>query len=125
MATVDGKKTGGRQKGQLNKRTKLVDEMAANLDVNPFEILLRFSAGDWEGLGYPTRTRKMLTKTGEVIELDRIEPCDRIASAKAACEYLHSKRKTVELTDADGKNPFQSFGELMKNILTKDNEHSS
>jgi len=99
MATLDGKKTGGRKKGSLNLHTKFgpkAMDTAERLGVDPFEILLRFSANDWEGLGYVSSTRHVLSQSGKPIEVDTIQPFERIAAAKAACEYLFPKRKSLE-----------------------------
>lgn len=120
-------KTGGRTKGAINKRTKFgpkAHETAERLGIDPFEILLRFAANDWENLGYVSRTRRMLSKSGEVVEIDNIEPSDRIQAAKSASEYLFPKRKSVELTGKDGQDIFNSLGLLVQSVLASDHGKS-
>jgi len=98
MGAKGSEKTGGRQKGSPNKNTRTLLERAESLKVDPFEILLRFAKGDWKGLGYKSATTVKITKAGDVVEIDVIEPDLRVTAAKAACEYLHPKRKAIELS---------------------------
>ncbi len=93
-----GKKTGGRQKGTPNKVTATLMELAESLDVSPFEILLRFAAEDWKGLGYPARTEIRYTNAGIEFEAYIIDPQMRMRSAAEACQYIHAKRKAIETT---------------------------
>jgi hypothetical protein len=109
-------KSGGRVKGTPNKSTAELQALADKLGVNPFEILLRFAANDWKSLGYDERTRTVFSKTGEAVELDVIEPSERIQAAKSACEYLFPKRKAVEFTGANGENLITSIAVAMKQI---------
>lgn len=91
-------KTGGRKKGTPNKATQTLKEKADQFGVDPFEILLRIAKADWKGLGYDKPTRTMLTKLGDDIEVDVIEPGLRVTAAKAACEYIYPKRKAIDHT---------------------------
>jgi hypothetical protein len=125
MATIDGQKTGGRCKGVPNKRNAHlpdVQAMAEKLGINPFEILLRFSANDWQGLGYEAKQRKIVSKSGEVIFVDNIEPSERIAAASKACEYLFPKRRPV---DGNGKDSIQSLGLFLEKIIEKSDGEES
>lgn len=108
---------GGRIKGSVNKSTKNLQEIADSLEVNPFEVLLRFAANDWEGLGYQSDCKTISSKGGEVIYVDNISATDRINAAKSACEYLYPKRKAIEMTGAEGKDLFQSFGQIAERVL--------
>ncbi len=120
MATIDGKKTGGRKKGAVNLRTKVgakAHDIAARLEIDPFEILLRFAANDWEGLGYTHSVRTIYVSEDCSYEVDIIQANERIAAAKAACEYLLPKRKSVELSGPEGKDLFQSFADLAKQVV--------
>lgn len=93
-----GVKHGGRKKGTPNKSTLPLKELAEKLDVDPFEVLLRFAAEDWKGLGYEARTETKFTPQGlEVVEYV-IAPQMRLKAAAEACQYLHPKRKAVEQT---------------------------
>lgn len=96
MATKDGKKTGGRKKGQPNKNTQELMDLADKLDVNPFEILLRFAKGDFEGLNLP----KYVTKPagmGKTFEELSILPDMRLDAAYKAAQFLYPKRKAIEV----------------------------
>jgi len=103
MAWPKGKtktKTGGRQKGTPNKRTQTLIERAEALGVDPFEVLLYVAKGDWKALGY----KKGTVKAGQFgsYEVDLITLKDRMFAASDACQYIHPKRKAVELTGKGG-----------------------
>lgn len=72
-------KTGGRQKGTPNKDTSQLAQLAQQLDVDPFEILLLFASGDFMSLG-----------------INEVTPDQRLKAATEACTYLHPKRKALE-----------------------------
>lgn len=82
-----GKKTGGRVKGTPNKWTHKVEEIAAQFNVDPFEVLMMVAAGDWEGL--------------ELKDKDSISLSDRIQAAKEAAKYLHSQKQSVAISTGD------------------------
>jgi hypothetical protein len=92
--------------------------IAQRLGVNPLEILLHFASNNWEALGYDSADKRVATQDGTVL-VDRIETGERIAAASKACDYLYARRKSVELTDADGNNPFQTFNDWVKTIASK------
>lgn len=97
MASKDGQKTGGRKKGTPNKLTQDLHQIAEELGVNPFEILLRFAKGDYEALNLPECTS---------FGAPTIPPELRQKAAKDACEYLFPKRKAIEHTGANGADLF-------------------
>jgi hypothetical protein len=75
-----GKKTGGRQKGDLNKRNREIAEKAIKEGITPLEVMLkamRMSAdeGDWKGAA---------------------------AIAKDAAPYMHPRLASVEQTGPNG-----------------------
>ncbi len=78
-----GRKTGGRQKGTLNKQTRELHDISARLEVDPFEILLLFAKADHKALGY--RRKQDIT------------PSLRAQCASDACQYMHPKRKAIEV----------------------------
>lgn len=85
----------GRPKGSVNKKTQELMDKAAELGVNPFEILLLFAKGDYEALGYE---KYQFKRFGEnVVEELTISPDLRAKCAEKACEYLYSKRKAIEI----------------------------
>jgi len=87
---------GGRAKGTPNKNALPLKEMAEKLNCNPFEILLRFAMGDWNGLGYKAESTYAPTQKGEVIEKPTIPPELRVKAASEAAQYLYPKRKAIE-----------------------------
>jgi len=86
----------GRQKGTPNKTTQELHDKCAELGVDPFHVLLLFAKGDYEALDYEKERVKMVTENGDEITELTISPELRQKSAKDACEYLHSKRKSTE-----------------------------
>lgn len=99
----DGKgRLGGRSKGTPNKKTKDLMEKAEQLGVDPFEILLRFAAGDWKGLGYKTKDTLESAGMGRIIKVDRISADLRKSAAAAAMPYLYPKRKAIEFKPSEG-----------------------
>lgn len=106
MAAKGQRKTGGRKRGTPNKRTEPLIERAEKLGIDPFEILLHFAKGNWECLGYESATTTAFTNAGIEFEEPTISPELRVTAAKAACEYLHPKRKAIEIEDkGEGKMP--------------------
>lgn len=99
MATRDGKKSGGRQKGTPNKNKSELQKKADALGVDPFEILLLFTKGDWQALGYPQEKETKFNAQGGVVQVRVISPDLRVAAAKAASEYLYPKKKAVEIVN--------------------------
>lgn len=91
----------GRKKGTPNKKTQELRDLAEQLGVNPFQILLHFAAGDWQALGYPDATVTKVTQNGVFTE-DRISPELRSSSAREACKYLYPQLKAVEHSGPDG-----------------------
>lgn len=94
-----GKKTGGRKRGSANKVNRPAVEKAAELGVDPFEILLHFASGNWKALGYPEKTRSIVIQ-GKEVHVDVIDPDMRLNAAKEASHYILPKRKAV---DENGK----------------------
>lgn len=92
----------GRKRGTLNKNRQILIEKANELGVDPFEILLRFASGDWKGLGYDEEKYVHSANENGTFYKYTIEPATRAKCASEACQYLHPKRKAVELTGEDG-----------------------
>lgn len=89
-------KTGGRKKGSLNKDTRTLIDKARELKCDPFEIMLRFAAEDWKGLGYPERTRTTFTPQGIEVEEFIIPPALRASCAKEAARYIYAPRRPLD-----------------------------
>lgn len=89
----------GRRKGTPNTDTLPLEKKAKQLKVDPFEILLHFAKGDWDALGYPSPTRLIVTKSGAKFEVDVITPEHRLKAASEACQYLHPKRKAIQVEE--------------------------
>jgi len=88
----------GRKKGTLNRKTKELQDKCDELGVDPFEVLLLMTKGDWKALGYESKTRLVsASEHGDIYE-DTIPPKLRADCAKEVCNYLLPKRKAVEHT---------------------------
>lgn len=85
-----------RTKGSL-KQIKMDAQAKANeLGIDPFEVLLLFSANRWSELGYEKRTQTKCTAEGYTFEVDLITPELRVKAAQEATNYILSKRKSIE-----------------------------
>lgn len=80
---ANGRKTGGRAKGTPNKKTQDLKAISERLKCDPFEVLLLFAKGDHKALGYKRK--------------QDISPSLRATCASDACQYLHPKRKSVDV----------------------------
>lgn len=92
----------GRKKGTPNKNTQTLLEKARELGVDPFEVLLLFAKGDWKALGYASEMTDRPTQHGVIMEYT-ISPELRKSAASDANQYLHPKRKAVELSTSEGE----------------------
>lgn len=107
-------KTGGRKPGAVNKKTAEAQQIADNLNVNPFEILLLFASNNWEKLGYDSPTVTKYGPSGIPYEEDVISPELRHSSAGKASEYLYPKRKAIEQSFTEGE-----VTSITRTIITK------
>jgi hypothetical protein len=106
---MKGKKTGGRLPGSLNKKNATLEERAEKLQCDPFEILLKFANGDWEGLGYQNECYFRESKDGqESITLGYTIPPDlRLKAASEASKYLFTQKKALQIdSNVTVNNPF-------------------
>lgn len=102
MAGVGRHKGGGRQKGTSNKSKLPLLEKAQALGVDPFEVLLLFSKGDWKALGYSSELIISTNKMGETVKYT-IEPAVRMKAASEAAGYMYPKRKAIEVIESEEK----------------------
>lgn len=91
----------GRPKGSKNIRSITVEMIAANFKVDPFEILMRFVAGDWKALGYENECYFKEGPAGEIKMGYVISPEMRLHAAKEAAKYLYSQKQSVALSTGD------------------------
>lgn len=90
------KKIGGRQKGAPNRDKIPLSQKARELGIDPFEVLLYFSAGDWQKLGYKEERVYKYNK-GEIVSEDyTIQPSVRAKAAGEACQYLYPKLRALD-----------------------------
>jgi hypothetical protein len=101
------KKLGGRTKGTLNKVTQDILDRAAEMGVDPFQILLYYCARNWKALGYSSETITKVLKDGGTIEVERIPPERQLEAVKEACQYMYPKRKAIELSNKEGSEGFK------------------
>lgn len=98
---MKGLKTGGRTKGTPNRENQRIMELANRLNIDPFEVLLKFAGNDWEGLGYDSPCEERHSKDGSVYYVDRITAKDRIMAAKEIANYMAPKRASVQVIAAE------------------------
>lgn len=100
--------TSGRRPGTPNRATREAQALAEELGINPFEVLLRFAAGDTEALGLKPYV------DGKGRQRDPMVPLDlRMQAAAAATRFLLPQLKSVEVAGAGGGplDVFLSMGE--------------
>lgn len=123
MATKDGQKTGGRQKGTPNKDGVPLMQKAQELGIDPFEVLLRFAAGDWKTLGYDAE--KFVAGVNEYGSWEKhtIDPAVRMKAASEACNYLFPKKKAIEHSGEAANMLAQTLAHLFGAPVTKESPH--
>lgn len=90
----------GRALGSKNRRTQMIEEIVERVGVDPFEILMKIAAGDWQGLGYDNECYFSEKPEGEVKLGYTITPEMRLQAAKEASAYLYAKKKEADPIDA-------------------------
>ena len=93
--------------------------MAEKLGINPLEILLRFAAGDWEGLGYDQPFLTEVTANGMAVEVPVIEPDTRRKAAADCAPYLFPRLKNIEHTGANG-GPIETASIVVSKVAAMD-----
>lgn len=78
----------GKKKGTRNKSKVAVEETAARLGIDPFEVLCLFAKADWQTLGFERP--------------DSISPHMQLKAATNACKYLYAQKRSVEISNPDG-----------------------
>jgi len=106
----------GRKKGTPNKSSIPAQELAEKLGINPFEILLRFAAGDWQGLGYENECYFAEKPDGAVKMGYVISPEARAKASAEATKYLMPQRKAVEISTEGDKG----FKIIVEDYSSKD-----
>lgn len=72
-------------------------ERANVLGINPFDILLKFAAGDYEGLGY---------------DQNCISPDLRMSAASQAAKYLYPQLKAIDMkVESDVDRPLEDLSD--------------
>jgi hypothetical protein len=109
----------GRKPGTPNRATREAQELADQLGINPFEVLLRFAAGDTDALGLKPYV------DGKGRHRDPAVPLDlRMQAAAAASRFLLPQLKAVEMTGAGG-GPIEAFLALGEDGLRQRREELS
>lgn len=91
----------GRQKGTPNKRTFIVEELAAKFDKDPIEILLMVACADWKGLGYDAAQKISYSNAGIEFTEDNIKLETRVQAAKEVAKYLYAQKQSVAVSTGD------------------------
>ena len=93
----------GRPKGAKGKMTFNAQELAQKMGIDPLEVLLMITAGDWEGLGFSGPSKISYTNAGIEFEEPNIPLQVRQKAASDAAKYLYSTRSAVSLsTEGEG-----------------------
>jgi len=100
------KLSGNRRKG------KDLIQLADEIGVSPFEILLHAAAGNWRELGLAGPTITKFGPNGSY-EVEALPIELRIHAAKEAAQYLHPKKKAIEHSGSDEGPPVQFQGSLI------------
>src|ERR1700690_2536344 len=93
----------GRPKGSITKNLSTVEYLACKLGIDPMEIVMKFAAGDWKGLGFEADRYEIETPSGNVKQVFVITPNMRLDAAKEASKYIHSQKKAVEISSPEGE----------------------
>ena len=92
---------GGRKKGSLNKKSYIPEEIADKYELAPLDVLMMIAMGDWEGLGYATKSKISYSGAGIEFEEDHIKLSDRLGAAKEVSKYLYSAKQSVQVSGGD------------------------
>ena len=83
--------------GTANRQVEDLRRRARELGIDPWDILLFFAQGDYKALGYDSPYVSKYTTTGKEYQDLLISPELRQKSAADAAQYIHAKRKAVEM----------------------------
>lgn len=97
------------------RTSKNLLEVTEEMGISPFEFLLHVINNDWKAIGYDSPSITMSGKDGGTYEIDRISLSDRVACAREATQYLHAKKKSVEVKGSDDENakPIKFEGSIL------------
>ncbi len=88
----------GKPKGAKHRKTRAIEDTAARLKCDPFEVLCRFANGDWKGLGYENECYFSEKPDGAVKMGYTITPEMRLHAAKEAVKYIYAQKRAIEIT---------------------------
>ena len=105
MSEVGVKNKGGRPVGTHNKRDVHMVEIRQLVQKygDTLPVLFMVAHNDWAGLGYESPTITKRDSDGNEWEEDRITMQMRILAAKESANYIHPKKRAIEITIP--KNP--------------------
>lgn len=101
-------RTGAAYNRRLGGRADLIAK-AKEKGVDVFGFLLDVIKGDWKALGYESETDTKYVAGGFTNEERIITLETRLAAAREAASYIHTKLRSVEITGEDG-GPVQTIG---------------
>jgi len=120
----DPNRAKGRPKGTLNKKTWEARAIAERLGFCPVETLVAWAQGDWQKLGYDSRTKTVVTKDGERVEVDRIDEQLRQKSAKDLVPFLLPQLKAIEVS-GEGGDVLNTFAQMVAALVKESDADTS
>lgn len=113
---MKGKKSGGRTKGTPNKDPLQLEERAKALGVDVFEVMVHFTSGNYEKLGYINETYIRESHDGKSTTLGyTITPEMRMKAATELMKYIYPQKKALELST----DPVKGFKIIVEDYSSK------
>ena len=85
-----------RKKGDKNRKTFQVEELAQKYELEPFDFAMAVMNGDWKLLGFKEQAKISYSPAGIEFEEPNIKLSDRMEACKFAGKYLYSPKQAVD-----------------------------
>lgn len=105
-------KYGGRKKGSANKRTKMAQEMAAQMGVDPVRFMLELLQRDTVQVAKIDRDtgKVILDENGQPVREWQAIPIDmRLEAAKSVAPYIHGKLQHTTVTKEEPESDINAI----------------
>lgn len=123
MATIEGKKTGGRRKGVPNKITQDLAKQLDELGFNPASELVQIFLDAKEEYARSAEIYDAIQDARIAADVktplkDTAPEYLKIAASACAdlMQYVYPKRKAIEHTGANGSDLFGSFTQMVERV---------